>query len=507
MIALGFFFGTLILHAATAWRYGYFRDELYFIACSKHFAWGYVDQPPFVALAALLATPAGYALLALRALPVLAAAATVLLAIRLCRELGGGTFAQSLTGVACALLPAYLLLGNTLTTTSFEPLWWTGAIYLTIRIVRAPERRSLWWLLLALDVTAGAYAKYSIALLIAALVAGLLFTPQRRVLTSRYAISAAVVALLLLLPNIAWQAAHGWPIVEVLRGDAAHRPAFQNGFALEYRSLVQNAGAFVLEQLLYTNPLALPVWLAGIAAPFYLRSLRDIRFVGIAYAMLFAAAAALAAKGYYIIGAYAALLAIGAVAIERTVAVVRSSLFGALTAVALAALPLSLPVLPVDDLISYTQALHLTGNGSTPPHLIQPVFAEEFGWDRLARDVARVYFAIPPKLRARTAIYADTYGDAGALDFFGAYYRLPPAVSSQNAYYLWGTRGYDGNTLVAIGATRIGVLRHYYRRVTLVATSSEPLRWIVEGPSPIYLCRDPIAPLDELWPYLRWYGA
>jgi hypothetical protein len=139
--------------------------------------------------------------------------------------------------------------------------------------------------------------------------------------------------------------------------------------------------------------------------------------------------------------------------------------------------------------------------------LMQPLFAEEFGWNRLAGDVARVYFALPPATRARTAIYADTYGDAGALDFFGPRYGLPPAISSQNSYYLWGTRGHDGATVIAIGATRIDLLRKYYRSVQLVRTSSEPYKWIVEGPAPIFLLRDPVAPLWQIWPNLRWYGA
>ncbi len=138
MIAAGLLCVALLLHGATAWRYGYFRDELYFIACSKHLAWGYVDQPPLVAVAAWLSAPAGYQLLALRALPVLAAAGTVYLSAMLAKELGGGRFAQFLAGLATLFLPAYLLLGSTLTTTSFEPFFWTATIYLTVRILRAP---------------------------------------------------------------------------------------------------------------------------------------------------------------------------------------------------------------------------------------------------------------------------------------------------------------------------------------------------------------------------------
>ncbi len=507
MIALAISLIAVALHAATAWRYGYFRDELYFIACSKHLAWGYVDQPPLVAFAAWLAGTAHYQLIALRALPVFAAGLTVYLVVQLTRELGGGRFAQTLAGVATLLMPAYLLLGNTLTTSSFEPFSWTLALYCSIKIVRAPASSALLWAALAAAIALGAYAKYSMLLPVVGVAVGLLATPQRRVLRSPYALAALGATFALLSPNVAWQTLHGWPIVEVLWGDAAHRPAFQTGLALEYRNFASNALAFTLEQLLYTNPLAVPIWLAGAIAPFRLASFRDLRFIAVAYIAVFAAAAVLGAKGYYIVGFYATLLAIGAVAIEHAERPVRATLFASLAIVALIGLPLSLPVLSVDGLIAYTKALGLTGRDDTTPRLVQPVFAEEFGWQRLTRDVAKVYFALPARVRERTAIYADTYGDAGAIDFFGPGYGLPAAISSQNNYYLWGTRGYDGTTLVAIGATRIDLLRRFYRNVVLVRTSVEPYKWIVEGPAPIYLCRGPVAPLPVIWPYLRWYGA
>src|SRR5579872_1346676 len=135
---------AFLAHAATSLRYGYFRDELYFIACSKHLSWGYVDQPPLVAFAAWLSAPLHYNIVALRILPVLAAALTVWLAARIARELGGGRFAQALAALATLLLPAYLLLGNTLTTTSFEPLSWTLVVYLVIRLVNTRDTR--YWL-------------------------------------------------------------------------------------------------------------------------------------------------------------------------------------------------------------------------------------------------------------------------------------------------------------------------------------------------------------------------
>ena len=113
-----------------------------------------------------------------------------------------------------------------------------------------------------------------------------------------------------------------------------------------------------------------------------------------------------------------------------------------------------------------------------------------------ARRCCGLFVRCPARARARTAIYADTYGDAAALDFFGPRYGLPPAISAKNSYYLWGTHNYDGRLMIAIGATHAALLRKYYRRVRLVRTSTEPLKWVVEGPAPIFLCRDPVAPLS-----------
>ena len=494
--------GTFLLHLATMWRYGYFRDELYFIACARHLAWGYVDQPPLVAVAAWLSSPFGYNLIALRLLPALAAALAAGLAVLIARELGGGRFAQWLAGVATALLPAYLLLGNVLTTTSFEGLSWLLAVWCAIRIARGGP--AWWWPCLGGAVAFGLYGKYSMALLVCALAIGFLCTRERCALATPWLLVGIATTLVLTAPNLLWQYAHGWPMLAVLHGDAAHRHAFNNGLAVEYGDIWKNAVAFALEQALYTNPIAVLIWGAGIAAPFSSVRLRQLRFLAVAYATLFVIAVLLEGKGYYVIGIYGALLAVGAVAWERAAAWLRWPLFAVLAAVAVATMPISLPVLSLPQFLAYSQAIHLTGS---PPRLMQPVYAEEFGWDRLARDVAMVYDALPAAQRARTAIYADTYADAGAIDFFGPSVGLPSAIGSQNTYYLWGTHGYDGSTLIAIGATRIALLQPFYGSCVLAATSNEPLKWVVEGPNPIYVCTHPRAPLQTIWPHLRWYGA
>ncbi len=505
MIAGAIALAAFVLHLATAWRYGYFRDELYFIACARHLAWGYVDQPPLVAVVAWLAQPFGENLIALRLPVLLAAGLCVYTGVRIARELGGGRFAQVLTGITIGLTPAYLALGNILTTTSFEPLSWTLVAWCTIRLVRGA--RGTMWIALAAAATFGLYGKYSMALLLLALAIGLILTAQRRMLATSWLAIASAATLLALAPNLWWQAAHGWPFFAVLAGDAAHRHAFNNGWQLESLNLLGNARAFALEQFLYTDPFASPVWIAGLIAPFAWPRLRDLRYLSVAYAVLFAAAVLLEAKGYYIIGIYAVLISIGAVAIERAAAWLRAVLLAAIGVVGVATAPLSIPLLPIHTFIAYSGVLGLTGRDGAPAHLIEPLFAEQFGWDRLARDVASLYFTLPPGQRAQTAIYADTYADAGAIDLFGPPLGLPAAIGTQNNYYLWGTRGYSGNPMIAIGASRIDLLRQYYRACTLVRTSDEPLKWVVEGPAPIYLCTGPIVPLQQIWPHLRWYGA
>src|SRR5579884_457298 len=498
---------ALLAHAVTCFRYGYFRDELYFIACSRHLSWGYVDQPPLVAICAWLSAPLRYEIVALRALPVLAAALTVWLAARIAKELGGGAFAQSVAALTTFLVPAYLLLGNTLTTTSFEPLSWTLLMYATLRLVRTGDQR--YWIAAAAAFAFGMYGKYSMLLLAAALGIGLLLTPQRRLAATAWFAAGVLLAAALLAPNIAWQAAHGWPFAQVVAGDFAHRHAFNTGLQLEYRNVAQNALAFIAEQLLYTNPLSVPLWVAGAAACAFSARFRDLRFLAIAYIVLLLMGIVLEAKGYYIVGVYAALLAAGAVLAERALrsTASRVAALAVYAAFTLPFVPLSLPVLPIRSFMAYSQFLRLTGTGGTPARVIQPVYAEEFGWEELTAHVAAAYRSLPPAIRPRTGVFADTYADASALNFYGPRYGLPAAISAQNSYYLWGTNGYDGRSLIVVGASQAQLVRRYFGGMKLLATYGHPYKWIVEGPTPIYWCTQPRMPFAEIFKRLRWYGA
>ena len=480
---------------------------MYFIACSKHLAWGYVDQPPLVAIAALLAAPFGYSPVAMRVLPAICAALAALFAAAIARELGGGRFAQGLAAVATALVPAYLLLGNLLVTTSFEPLSWTLVIYFVIRLVKT--HNSVYWFAIAAAFTFGMYGKYSMLLLGATIALGLLLTPERRVFRTPLFPIAALLSLLAIAPNLVWQWSHGWPFLGVLHGDFQHRHPFQSGLMLEYKNLGVNALAFIGEQFLYTSPVAAVLWIWGLSSLMVANRMREYRWLAVAFALLIVAAIVLAGKGYYVIAIYASLIAAGCVALERSWKGVfaRAGAVAVLLVGTLPLVPFTLPVLSIHDFLAYSAALHLTGQNGTPPHVIQPLYAQEFGWEHFTARVARVYDALPPLVRQRTAIFADTYGEAGALALYGPSYHLPTIIGSQNNFYLWGPQGYDGRSMLVVGATQQATIRKLFLHVTLVTTIANPYEWVLQGPDPVYYCTDPVAPLPQIWPQLGWYGA
>jgi hypothetical protein len=492
-IALGLL--ALAVHIATDGGYGYFRDELYFIACGEHPAWGYVDQPPLIPLAAHMSRIFfGDSLYALRLLPAVAAALTVGLVCEFARTLGGGRFAQVVAGVATLLAPVYLSFGLLLTTNTLDPLLWTFVTYSAARVVRDDDER--WWLLAGIAAGIALEAKYGIAVFLFALFIGVLATGARRSLRLPHIYVGAALATLIALPSIAWQWAYGWPFVELLRAGSSGK------------NVVLGPGAFVSGQILILEPFAAVVWIAGLGALLFSPVLRPYRFLGVTFVVFVLLEFALHAKAYYPAPAYATLFAAGGVALERWLrpAAVRAFVVGALVLAGLVLAPFALPVLPPAAFIAYERALHLHDQPSE--HLAQAelpqTYADMFGWPELARDVARVYRSLPPAERARAAIFTDNYGEAGAIDFFGADLGLPGALSGHNNYFLWGPGPYDGSVLIRVGSSEAD-LRRRCATVALGALHDAPYAMPYERHLPIWICHGLHPPLPKLWPQLKDY--
>jgi hypothetical protein len=498
---------TVIVHLAFCHRFGYYRDELYFIDCAKHLAWGYVDQPPLTPFVTWLTAPLGYPVWALRFFPGVLAGVTVLFACGIARELRGGGFAQALTGLACVLAPGLSGIAYGLSTEFLSPASWTVFIYLTIRLVNTRDTRLYY--AMALVAAVSLYAKYTIAVCIVAVAAGTLLTGHATLLRSRRLLIAIGLTILLVLPNAIWQVAHGFPMLEVLHNDQLNRHALANGMADESPNRWINAIYMFALQFAYQNPLFAPIWVWG-AIWFWQH--RPYRFFAVAYGLLLGMLVLTIGRGYYVEGVYPALFAAGGVAIE-------GALFGkhrwAKTAIVAATLlaglpifPLSLPVLSLPAYMAYERAIGLSR--PAPPdgktHLTNPIFADQIGWKAMTATVAGAYWSLPPQQRRRTAVFADRYGYAGAVNYYGRRYGLPTAISPNNSYYLWGTRGYSGRSVLAVGATDYWLLLRWFGSVRQIAVYRNDYRWILEGPLPIYICTQPRASLAVMWPHFKYYG-
>ncbi|MGD0473752.1 MAG: glycosyltransferase family 39 protein [Candidatus Velthaea sp.] len=483
---------TLALHLTFSGLYGYQRDELYFIACSRHLAWGYVDQPPLIAAIVDLSLRLfGDTLGALRILPAVAAGGLVALSGYAVHRLGGGLYAMTVAMIGVALAPFDLAVGSLLTMNAFEPLLWLGLMLLVFAQLESP--RAWRWPVVGLLVGVGMLNKWSMGMYAAALVIGFALSPARRSIWVPGLAAAGALAVAIVAPNVAWQALHGWPQLAVVRNaDLAKNEHI-------------SAAMFLLEQIPLMNPLCAPLWIAGL----YLL-LRSRRFAGfaVAYGVLVAAEIALRGKVYYMAPIYPGLIAIGAVALERATRDrrwLRSGAIAALAAAGLAIMPLATPALPLPALLHYQHAIDVRSvkMENHPTGLVPQQFADQLGWDDLEATAARAVAQLAPAERPSAAILTGDYGQAAALDFLGRRDNLPPAISGHNQYYLWGPRG-EHAAIVAIGVPR-AVLAREYRSIRRVGEYRSPYVLPQNSNLPVYVCRRPRMPLARFWRHLRDY--
>jgi hypothetical protein len=432
-----------LLHLATSHGYGYFRDELYYLACSEHLAAGYVDHPPLLeVLLRPLRALLGDSLPALRLLPALAAGATVFLTARAVDRLGGGRLARALALVPVAAAPIYVGTFAILTPNALDVVAWTVALLLVLRLLATGDDRL--WIAVGAAIGLGFENKHGMAFLAIGLAAGLLATPARRRLWSPWLWAGVAVALVLALPHLAWQAAHGWPTLEFMAN------------ARRDKNLARGPLAFVGEQVMVLGPLAAPIWITGLVSC-WRRDGGRLRAVACAYAAILPLLIVGGGKAYYLTPFYPVLFAAGAVAIERTPRwrAPAMLLVAVVLATDLAVAPLAKALLPEETLVRWQAALGLDPRLGVDERnelgVLPQQFADQHGWPELAADVARVYRALPDYDRPRACIVASNYGEAGAIDFFGPALGLPRAVSPHNSYWLWGRRDCDFAVAILVG--------------------------------------------------------
>ncbi|MGC2546529.1 MAG: glycosyltransferase family 39 protein [Silvibacterium sp.] len=424
----------LLLHLFTSvQRYGYFRDELYYLDLARHLAWGYVDCAPLVAIYARIALMMGGSLAALRIIPALAGTALVALSILIARELGGGRYAQWLTGLMVLMCPGLLVIDNFLSMNAFEPLFWMGCAWMMARFLRTGDSRL--WIWFGVLAGLGLENKHSMAFFGVAVVVALLLTKHRREFLKPWIWLGVTAMLVLFAPNLIWQIRHHFPTLEDLEN-----------VKRTHKNVILGPLAFVGRQILDIHPILFPVWVTGLVWTLWSRRWR---LLGLTFAVLFVLMELTHGKEYYLFPIYPMMLAAGAVAIAGWLAglsrpVMAASLRVGIVVVIAAAMAVFLPIgtwmLSPQHYISYTRAIGFMPKQMETQQrapLPQPM-ADQFGWREMVSQIAGIYDSLSPEERAETGIIAGNYGEAGAVDEFGPRYGLPTAISGHQNHWYWG---------------------------------------------------------------------
>ena len=480
------------VHLATAGQYDIFRNELYFIVNGWHPSVGYVDQPPIVPLLAALTQFGGTHVWLLRLPGALAAIATVFVVVAFTQLLGGNGRAAWLAAVAYASATLVTAMSATLNTSTFEPLDFTLVAYLITRAIVRNEPRMYWWA--GLVAGCAFETRYGILMWAAGLAIGLAICGPRSIFRSRDLWIGVAIAALIALPNITWQAAFGFPFLELVRNDNSG-------------NFLGGPIGFVLSQLFLVNVLLAPLWITGIIAPFVQERLAPFRFLAVTFVTMGVLIVVTNGKAYYMAGAYPTIFSLGAVSVAMIWRWV-VGVWAALAAVSAAfALPYVLPVMPVAQFKAMVDR-----SSFKPPPMeragigapIMQVYSDEFGWRDLARIVGDAYASLPASDRAKATIYASNYGDASAINVYGK--DLPFAISGNNQYYLWGPGDHDGSVVIAVNVDPA-----YWSSIcdsarVVAYTGSSPYSMPYEVHRPIVLCQGMHPALAQQWSTFKHYG-
>jgi hypothetical protein len=490
----------LLFHIYFNNRYGYFRDEFDYIACGDHLGWGYVDQPPLIPfLTHVSRAVLGDSLRAIRFIPALASSLQVVQTAVLARELGGRRYAVLLSAICAVIAPQYLSNGSLLGTNCFEPNLWMGCAYFAILAIKRENPR--YWLWFGVIAGLGLEEKYSIALFGFGIVVGLLLTEQRRVFLNQWIWFGGLAAFLIFLPNLLWNFHNDWPFLQLMRGIKA-----------EGRDVVLGPAQYFFQQTLLVNPLTTPIWLAGLFALLFSARLKPYRVLGWSYLVCYSVFFILHGKNYYLAPIYPMLLAAGAVVIESAIdkphlTWLKPAIIAILLATGVHLAPVVVPVLSPDGFLAYTKYLpfklpvmeHSHARAALPQW-----YSDQFGWGEIVAETAVAWNRLSPEERSDCGIFAQDYGQAGAIDFLGRRYGLPPSLSGHQTWFLWGPRGYSGNCMIVLD-DRKERLEELWQHVEYVGTSADN-PYALEKQIDVFICKgSKFGTWASLWPQVkRW---
>ena len=479
--------------------YGIFRDELYYLSCASRPALGYVDQPPFsIYILAIIKLLIGDSLLAIRLLPALMHSATVFITGLIVKELNGGKLAAAYACIAMALAPIYLAMHTVYSMNIFDFLFWTLTYYLIIKIVKNSNPKL--WMKLGVVLGLGLLNKIGILWLCAGLFLGLLLTPQRKELKTKWPWISAVIALMIFSPYIIWNITH----------DFAHLEFIRNASQYKYSGL--SPVDFVVNQFLILNPGSAIIWLAGIYFFFFNKEGKNFKLAGIIYVISFLVLVLNGtSKAEYLAPAYSAMFAGGGVLLEQIDfrkywKWLKYAVLIPLAISGIILIPIVLPILPVDKFIHYAESIGFGPSSSENKELAElpQFYADMFGWEDLAKTISGIYLSLPDEQRKNTVVYGRNYGEVAAVEYYSKKYPLPEAVSPHNSFYFWSLGKDDVTTVIVIG----GVIEDHLNAghsVDMKTTYTSKYIMPYENNLPIFVITDLFRTIDEIMETDRHY--
>ncbi len=452
-------------------HFGFHRDELLHLALGDHLDWGYKEVPPFIALLAKISTTIfGNSVAASRVFATLCGGAIVWLVGLITVELGGKMFAITLACLSIIFAPAFVASDYLFQPVVFDQLWWVLCVWLIIRYINYHSVKYIY--LVGLVIGIGLLTKYTMGFFALALVLGLLFTRQRKILWNRHVLGAALIALLLFLPNIIWQFQHHLPVITHMK-------------TLKESQLNYIKPTDFISQQIAVNGIALFVWLVGFGFLLFSFKLRKFQFLAFAFILIFIFLLEMSGKNYYLFGAYPMLFAAGGYGFERWIKIkyttLRASVVVLFTLPNLLLFPLVLPVLPLNTTLSLFRFVdkHVSMfrfAATWEDHKLHPLtqdYADMLGWDELAQKVAAAYYKLTPEQRKVTQIYADNYGEAGAIHHFGKQYNLPEVVCLNSSFTLWAPGNLNARYIIYVDESNGAKLKRFAPYVDSCSKLSE----------------------------------
>lgn len=487
----------VLLNLAAISHFGFHRDELLHLVLADHLDWGYKEVPPFIALLARITLSVfGDSVFAARIFPTIASGLIVWLTGRITVELGGRRFAITLACLALIFAPAFAASGYLFQPVVFDQLWWVLTVWLFTKYLNTADVRYLYWLGAAVGL--GMLTKYSMAFFTFSLIIGILISKERKLLFNRHVLISAIIAVVIFLPNIIWQFVHHLPVITHMKELRATQ--------LDYVTPAE----FSIQQLLVNGP-ALLVWLTGFCFLLFSFKLRRFRFLAIAYILIFLFLLEMNGKTYYLFGAYPMLFAAGGFAFEKFVnrsnVILRVAVILIFVVPNLLILPIVLPVLSFKRTLgffAYTRQNlpfldFIVTWEDQEKHATTQDYADMLGWEEMSQKAAAAYHTLTPEQQKHTQIFADNYGQAGALHHFHKKYNMPDVVSLNSSFALWAPPNLNAQYIIYVDdddnvEKRLAPVLESYKQTGAVTDALAR-----ERGTRIYLLTHPSPKLNEIY--------